>query len=130
MSLFSPREANALIAKVEPLVEELLRLRRELAINLLATNPDLRVGPSRNRLAGPHSTLPTPRFGEMKIEIIRLIHRIEHFGCVVKDIDLGLIDFPSERQGEPIWLCWKFGEPVVAHWHGENEGFESLRPLN
>ncbi|HUY11193.1 MAG TPA: DUF2203 domain-containing protein, partial [Candidatus Dormibacteraeota bacterium] len=129
MSLFSPREANALIAKIAPLVEELLRLRRELAIHLLASDPSLGVRPPRSRLAGPRSTLPTPRFGEMKSEIIRMIHRIESHGCVVKDIDLGLVDFPSQIDGEPVLLCWKLGELSVGFWHRDGEGFEQRRAI-
>jgi len=73
--------------------------------------------------------LPAPRFAELKHEIGRLIYRIESFGCVVKDIDLGLIDFPAVRDEEPIYLCWKFGEPRVAYWHGVDEGFSSRKPL-
>jgi len=81
------------------------------------------------RLAGVRSPFPPPRFGELKLEIHRLIHRIESLGCVVKDIDLGLIDFPSSRDGEPIYLCWKAGESTVAHWHGPDEGFRSRKML-
>jgi hypothetical protein len=64
-----------------------------------------------------------------EVLFVRLIHRIESFGCIVKDIDLGLVDFPSTRQGEPMFLCWKAGEPRVSHWHGGDEGFTERRPL-
>ncbi len=131
MKLFSPERANALIAKLEPLIAELLERRRELAIKLLESDPALHHAPPsrRSRLAGIRSSLPAPRFAELKHEIGRLIYRIEAFGCVVKDIDLGLIDFPAVRQDEPIYLCWKLGEPRVDHWHGVDEGFRSRRPL-
>ena len=75
------------------------------------------------------SPFPPPRFGELKSEIVRLIHRIESFGCIVKDIDLGTIDFPSTREGEQVYLCWKIGEPTIAHWHGLEDGFAGRRPL-
>ncbi len=131
MKTFSPERANALIPKLAPLVEELLRKRRDLAIKLLEHDPALRVPPpgSTTRLAVPRSPLPVPRFGELKSEIVRLIHRIESFGGIVKDLDLGLIDFPSVRDGQPIVLCWKAGEPAVAHWHGTSEGFADRKPL-
>jgi hypothetical protein len=131
MKLFSPARANALIPKLAPMVEELLNRRRELAIKLLESDPALH--PvwhfETPRLAGVRSPFPAPRFGEQKLEIHRLIHRIESLGCVVKDIDLGLIDFPSSRDGEPCYLCWKAGEEVVAYWHGVDEGFSSRHPL-
>jgi hypothetical protein len=132
MKLFSPERANALIPKLEPLIEELLGRRRELAIKLLETDPALHhAEPTRRpRLAGIRSPLPAPRFAELKHEIGRLIYRIESYGCVVKDIDLGLVDFPAMLQDEPIYLCWKLGEPKVAYWHGIDEGFSSRRELS
>ena len=132
MKFFSPERANALIPKLGPLVEELLTRRRNLAIKLLESDPALRrnVPPRGARLAGVRSPFPPPRFGELKSEIVRLIHRIESFGCIVKDIDLGTIDFPSTREGEPMYLCWKAGEPRVAHWHSMDEGFANRKPLD
>jgi len=130
MKLFSPERANALISRLEPLIEELLSRRRELAIKLLESDPALHhAEPRRPRLAGARSALPAPRFGELKHEIARLIYRIESYGCVVKDIDLGLVDFPSMLGDEPIYLCWKLGEPKIAYWHGLDEGFSSRQPL-
>ena len=131
MKLFSPERANALISKLEPLIEELLAKRRELAIKLLESDPALHHGrpAQRPRLAGMRSSLPAPRFAELKHEIGRLIYRIESFGCVVKDIDLGLVDFPSMRGDEPVYLCWKLGEPDVAYWHGMDEGFSARRVI-
>lgn len=131
MKFFSPERANALIPKLEPLLEELLTKRRDLAIRLLEADPALRLNPSAggSRLAGLRSPFPAPRFGELKSEIVRLIHRIESYGCIVKDIDLGTIDFPSTRGGEQIYLCWKMGEPAIAHWHSVDEGFAGRKPL-
>jgi hypothetical protein len=131
MKLFSPERANALISKLEPLIEELLAKRRELAIKLLESDPALHHGrpAQRPRLAGMRSSLPAPRFAELKHEIGRLIYRIESFGCVVKDIDLGLVDFPSMRGDEPVYLCWKLGEPEVSYWHGMDEGFSVRRVI-
>jgi hypothetical protein len=131
MKFFSPERANALMLKVSPLVEELLEKRRDLAIRLLESDPSLKAAHERrtSRLAAPRSPFPPPRFGELKSEIVRLIHRIESFGCVVKDIDLGLVDFPSTRAGEPIFLCWKAGESRITHYHGIEEGFQDRKPL-
>jgi hypothetical protein len=131
MKLFSTERANALIPKLEPLVQELLARRRDLAIKLLESDPALHPvqQPPSARLAGMRSPFPPPRFGELKLEIHRLIHRIESMGCVVKDIDLGLIDFPASRDGEPVYLCWKAGERSVAHWHAVDEGFAERKPL-
>lgn len=131
MKLFSPERANALIPKIEPLVDDLLTKRRDLAIKLLENDTSLRGVPPQTapRLAGIRPPFPPPRFGDLKSEIVRLIHRIESFGCIVKDIDLGLIDFPSTREGEQIYLCWKAGEHGITHYHGIEEGFRDRKPL-
>ncbi len=130
MKLFSPEKANALIPKVTPLIEELWAKRTELAIKLLANDPVLRPRPSPpSRLAGLSSPFAPRRFSDLKAEIVRLINRIEAFGCIVKDMDLGLLDFPAMREGEPIYLCWKAGEPAISHWHGVEETFVDRRPL-
>lgn len=131
MKWFSPERANTMIPRIAPLVDEMLTHRRELAIKLLETDPALHgVGTERTHLAAARSPFGEPRFGDLKGEILRLIHRIESFGCIIKDIDLGLLDFPSYREGEPVYLCWKSGEPEIAFWHGAEEGFAHRKPLD
>ncbi|MHB8461173.1 MAG: DUF2203 family protein [Vulcanimicrobiaceae bacterium] len=133
MRWFSLEKANALIPKIAPLLEELLRKRRDLAIALLESQTILRGEASSatpSRLARAGSTLPAPRFGERKGEIVRLIHRVESFGCTVKDLDLGLVDFPALHDGKPVCLCWKFGEATISAWHETEEGFAQRKPLD
>jgi hypothetical protein len=122
MHVFSPEKANALIPVLSPLIEQLWEKRRELAIRLLESDPALA------RPAG--AARPARRFTDLKAEIVHLINRIEAYGCVVKDIDLGLLDFPSIKDGRPIYLCWKAGEPRLAHWHGTNESFVDRKTLD
>ncbi len=50
-------------------------------------------------------------------------------GIVVRDPESGLVDFPSERDGEPVFLCWRLGEDEVGYWHDRESGFSSRRPL-
>jgi hypothetical protein len=124
MKLFSPEKANALIPIVSPLLEELWAKRRDLAIRLLESDPALRG-------TAPHARERTEgrRMTELKAEIVRLIGRIEAHGCVMKDIDLGLLDFPAIRDGRPVFLCWKPGEPTIAYWHATDETFVDRKVL-
>lgn len=55
---------------------------------------------------------------------------IDSIGVQVKDLEQGLLDFPSLMDGKPILLCWKLGEPTIAHWHTEEEGFAGRKPLD
>jgi hypothetical protein len=123
MHVFSPERANALIPVLTPLIEQLWVKRRELAIRLLESDPALHTAPS----AIPRR--PARTFTDLKAEVVQLINRIEAYGCVVKDIDLGLLDFPSIREGRPIYLCWKAGESELTHWHGTDETFFERKPL-
>ncbi len=58
------------------------------------------------------------------------VDQINETGCVVKDLDEGLVDFPSLREGEEVYLCWKLGERRIEYWHGIHEGFAGRKPLN
>ncbi len=55
---------------------------------------------------------------------------IDSIGVQVKDLDIGLLDFPCEVDGQIILLCWKLGEKSITHWHGTNEGFASRKPID
>jgi len=62
-------------------------------------------------------------------ELDGIVREIEESGAHLKDIRLGLVDFPAERNGEVVYLCWQFGEPEVAFWHRVEEGFAGRQPL-
>src|SRR6202021_503438 len=55
---------------------------------------------------------------------------IDSIGVQVKDIDIGLLDFPCEVEGQIILLCWKLGEKSITHCHGTQEGFASRKPID
>jgi hypothetical protein len=55
---------------------------------------------------------------------------IDATGVQVKDLDLGLLDFPCWVDGEIILLCWKLGEPAITHWHSTTEGFAGRKPID
>jgi hypothetical protein len=58
------------------------------------------------------------------------IESVQETGCVVKDLDTGLIDFPTLYRGEEVYLCWKLGEPAIAFWHGVDEGFRGRKAID
>jgi hypothetical protein len=57
------------------------------------------------------------------------IAELEDLGVIVKDLDYGLVDFPADRYGESVLLCWRYGEQDVSFWHKPNEGFNGRKPL-
>ena len=58
------------------------------------------------------------------------IAEIDSIGVQVKDIEIGLLDFPCEVDGQIILLCWKLGEKSITHWHGTQEGFAGRKPID
>ena len=58
------------------------------------------------------------------------LEQIELTGAVIKDLDIGLIDFMSRFQDRDVCLCWKLGEKGIAYWHGVDEGFAGRKPVD
>ncbi|SRR6266496_2758676 len=88
------------------------------------------------RIAGNGGDLTPAEVREVAEEVAReaqeiadCVRRIDDAGVQVKDLDEGLLDFPAQRDGVDILLCWKVGEPEVAFWHGLDEGFAGRKPL-
>jgi hypothetical protein len=55
---------------------------------------------------------------------------IDAIGVQVKDLDIGLLDFPCSVDGQIVLLCWKLGEKPITHWHGVSEGFAGRTPVD
>ena len=62
-------------------------------------------------------------------ELATAFRALDEAGVVVKDVDAGLVDFPSRRDGEDVFLCWQVGEPDLSWWHGIEEGFAGRKPI-
>ena len=58
-----------------------------------------------------------------------LLSHLQSLGVVVRDLEEGLVDFPTLRDGQPAWLCWRLSDPELGWWHTTSEGFASRRPL-
>jgi hypothetical protein len=125
--LFSPEEANELIPTLEGLMRALqlqvsdLRERIRKIVNLDRDVDSLPLA----RIIDLHPELKpsAARMGE-------LAQQVESLGCFLKDIDQGLVDFPTELDGgDVVFLCWQFGEPSVLAWHPVDGGFAERKPL-
>jgi hypothetical protein len=84
--------------------------------------------------------LPTIRATLLQLALVRraggdeaalraLLDHLGALGVVVRDLDAGLVDIPSIREGERAWLCWRLDDPDLGWWHTTREGFSSRRPL-
>lgn len=62
-------------------------------------------------------------------EFGNLVVRLEELGAVLKDLDMGLVDFPTVAGGSEVYLCWRLGEDGIHYWHGLDEGYAGRKPL-
>ena len=58
------------------------------------------------------------------------LEAIQATGCVIKDIETGLVDWPALHEDREVWLCWKYGEREVGHWHELHGGLAGRRPIS
>ncbi len=58
------------------------------------------------------------------------IEGVHETGCLIKDLDIGLVDFPTLFRGVEVYLCWKLGEAGIEFWHGVEEGFRGRKPID
>jgi len=70
------------------------------------------------------------KFNSLVTEFYKSIEDLENTGVVLKGLDEGLLDFPSKRFNEEIWLCWKEGETEIKFWHEKDSGFMGRKPIS
>ena len=127
---FTVEEANAAVAELRPLVAELVdRNRRLVTAQRAQTQLVTRIAGNGGDLApGELRDLATTIQSEADA-VAALAERISAAGAHIKSLEEGLLDFPSERNGEQVLLCWKLGEGDIRYWHGADEGFAGRKPL-
>ncbi len=80
---------------------------------------------SHDRLANEKRTK------QESIEVLQTaVQRFEEIGCLLKDVETGLMDFPTLYKGQEVYLCWKLGESGISHWHRIEDGFAGRKPID
>jgi hypothetical protein len=115
-----------------------LPLVRRIADDLVRTHALWRELVERYEIAASRSlaTDPDPEAEQLQRELQRAAEEIEGFvseltelGVECKSLETALLDFPAERDGRPVYLCWQRGEVTVSHWHELDSGFAGRQPL-
>jgi len=127
---FTPDEANALLDELRPRVELLVEHKRRLD-----EAEDARRG-LQARIAGNGGDLTQSEVAEVTERVEReatairaIVEEIHGHGVQIKDLDVGLLDFPWRRGSEVVLLCWRLGEDEIGYWHGMDEGYAGRKPL-
>ncbi len=127
------------LAEAQSLIPEVSRLLRE-AVSLKGAYQDaeqaIQTGMQRITMMGGMSVdrnqaIDTRKRRDASAASLRsAIEQVQALGCVVKDLDIGLIDFPTEFRGVEVYLCWKLGEGEIEFWHGVEEGFRGRKAID
>ena len=129
---FTLQQAERLLPKVERALREAIRMKSEYQ----DAETELRSAMQRVMMLGGvdlnrGAFIELRRRRETGAERLRdVMQEIAEVGCLVKDLDIGLIDFPTLFRGEEVYLCWKLGEPGIAFWHGVEEGFRGRKAID
>jgi hypothetical protein len=130
--LFSLRDAERLRVQLEPILIEAIEARRKLA----ELEEELAKLAERVQNSGG-LMVPYEKAARQRLERNRLaeaiqsaLERIHATGCVVKDIEVGLLDFPARMNGEAVYLCWRLGEDRIRFYHSQDEGFSGRKPID
>jgi hypothetical protein len=120
---FTLEEANALLPPIKLLMGQLLKRRARLVqarSGVEAILEDL-----QRNFGGTAVSEAT----QDMIMIEKLATRIRGYGCVLKDLNAGLVDFLAERDGREVYLCWRYGEPEIKYYHELHTGFAGRQRL-
>lgn len=122
--LFTPQEASKLLSDIKPKIKELVE-RKKVVVKLHGEI-------ERYDLLGFRPAEVAERAAQLDAlveEMTQKLAELEDLGVQVKDLDFGLVDFPAEKYGEVVMLCWRYGEAEVLYWHRQSEGYNGRKPL-
>ncbi len=129
---FTLAQASGLLREIEPELRAAARLRADLA------TVESQLGRFSRRIEMAGGTLVDPseflvlqgRRDALAGRLREVVEGIHAHGCQIKDLESGLVDFPTFYRGREVLLCWKAGEDGIRHWHGLEEGFRGRKPID
>ena len=129
--IFTPAEANSALEDVRPAAERLVAVRLRMRdLEATQTSSIMAIGGNGVGHAATDLNEAQSELSGLAEAAAACLQRLEELGVVVKDLDSGLLDFPSFRHGEEVELCWRVGEADVAYWHRVGEGFAGRKPVD
>jgi hypothetical protein len=117
---FDLEEANAMLPEIRESLERMRRARRVI----------LKSGERvKEASTGNGGGSEANEYREATDLLRREVERFSEEGIILRDVETGLVDFPAEREGRTVYLCWRLGEDRVRFWHDPDTGFAGRRPL-
>ena len=131
--LFTIESAEKVLPKLKGLLRKAIHLNRQLQTlhsESLINQEEIQVETEDQNIRYQFEVVKNhEQLHELTEEFYESVEQIENLGCVIKDLEQGLIDFPSRFEGREIYLCWKLGEDRIRHWHEVDAGFDSRQEI-
>jgi hypothetical protein len=126
---FTVDEANALIPTLTPLLQDLHALHQRMTRAVEEVQVFERRAIQNGHGENTNVFLPDYSLEAIHSELNERLGYLDRLGIQLKDIENGILDFPTRMHGRDVYLCWRLGEETVAHWHEIESGFAGRRPL-
>ena len=131
--LFTPEEANQLLPRIIPLIEQLQGLQQSISKTTQELNQHVRKLSQGNGYPLQEIQKHVEELTRHQLDLLEAfssaLQQLEDLGAVIKDLSQGLVDFYAMHGSELVYLCWKLGEDRVKFWHSMEAGFAGRRPL-
>jgi hypothetical protein len=120
---FTVAEANEIVQIIRPLMQQLLKLRQSVQVK----QPE--AWAALEKAAGNGGNKASGKIAMEFAKMESLVQAIQGTGALVKDLNNGLVDFLTIREGREVYLCWQYGEEEIGYWHDIETGFSGRQPL-
>lgn len=121
---FTLEEASQALSLIRPWMDEVQTIRQKI----LSKQPEAWTAIEKSVGNGGNRALSNLIQDFDRLDA--LIHRILETGALIKDVNIGLLDFPALRNGQEVYLCWQYGEEEIAFWHEIDAGFAGRQPIS
>jgi hypothetical protein len=121
---FTLQEANETLKLIRPWMDEVQTIRQKI----LKNQPE--AWPAIQKSAGNGGNRVLSKMVQDFERFDALIHQIQATDVLIKDINLGLLDFPALKDGREVYLCWQYGEGDIAFWHEVEAGYAGRQPIS
>jgi hypothetical protein len=120
---FTLEQANEALTLIRPLMDEVQAIRQKI----MSSQPEAWTAIEKSIGNGGNRALSNMVQDFEKLDL--LVHRILETDVLIKDVNIGLLDFPALRNGREVYLCWQYGEGEIAFWHEVDAGYAGRQPI-
>ncbi len=129
---FTLHQAENLLPSVEQLIRDCLYMKQEYQ----RCEKEIEAHAERVQMMGGSRVDPAKVLGQREARnraakiLAGKLEKLQDMGVLIKDLDTGLLDFPTLYRGREVYMCWRLGELRIENWHGTCEGFQGRRPID